>query len=248
MRFIHKYLFSKTIIILAIYMFLPSYAMSEKYMIVMGDTMPYKPQLRIENSDTFLLEPCITFEKINGSIINQHNKNCIPTGYWEKVNKDSSISKGNYINGHKDGIWVRYSKHGELICKTKYKYLIDESIILWDYEYQNSKVIKSFQQKWITLFVIDNFYYIITLWILLFVVRILLNSYLSNITIRSFLPFEKNQDTAVGNTFLIIFRFFWKIESKKEKYIAAIISNIMSTLFIAIFVITVIASVLIERY
>lgn len=207
-------------------------------MVKNNDTLPYREEMEIHNGDTVYLGVCWTFEKTNGQIINQQDKNCIPFGHWIITDSIGNYKVGEYENGKPTGIWKEFNKNHNLLKESETISIGNETYKIKEIDYSNGKAVIITDKPFLA-FYLKNILLIAVIFFITFFSRIFINSKIYNIENGTKLtpiysPFDSIKTNYFEHNLKCTFSF-WFSNFKPENKKRVIISNILSIITLSIF-------------
>ena len=207
-------------------------------MIKNGDTLPYQLKMEINNGDTTYLGACLSFEKVNGKIVNQKDDRCLPQGHWITTDSTGNYWEGDYKDGHTIGLWQQYNKSGKLLVEEEHVLVFNESNIVKKIDYSSGQAVTIFNKRFLS-FYLKNLYLIMIVFFVSFFSRVFINSRIYNrendtkySPIYFFAPGFVTQNYRHS---LICTFTFWFSKYKPENRKLVLISNTLSATALGIF-------------
>lgn len=217
-------------------------------MIISKDTTHQGAAVFIK-SDTSYEYPCHVFEIVNGKAINKTDSSCVMQGLWVFPVTGGDYITSVYVNGDDFGKSKEYDRNGKLLKEIEEVRLGRTSYIVHEIDY-----FKGYPVTVVNVplfgFYIDNFFVLVPILVVLFIVRVLINFRTYNI--------ENNTSFAsFGNRFkvklhepgelrhrLLSWFTLWFFRYKPENKILVIVTNTLTVFLIASFLILGIGPIL----
>jgi hypothetical protein len=207
-------------------------------MIKNNDTLLYKEEIEIHKTDTFFNGTCWTFEKINGQVINQQDKNCIPFGQWMITDCIGNYKVGEYMDGKPIGIWKQFNKKGKLLKESETVSIGRETYTIKEIDYSSGKATIIIDKPFLA-FYLKNLFSIAVVFFITFFSRVFINSKIYNIEnstkLQSIhLPLDSIKADNFEHNIKCTFSF-WFSNYKTENRKRVLITNTLSIISLSIF-------------
>ncbi len=237
-------------LIIITFVFLTNFCFGQKFMIRNNDTLPYKREVKVSNGDTFYLEPCWTFEKVYGQIINQQDKNCVRQGQWIITDSLGNYWEGKYKNNKSVGVWKQFNNKGELLKEKEIVSINQDIYKVKEIEYSNGKAVIIVDKPFLA-FYLKNLLTIIVILSITFFGRLFINSRIYNIENETnYSPIYFNFGSFTTNNYshsLLCTFSFWFSNYKPVNRKLVLITNTLSIISLGLFFGIIIALVITEE-
>ncbi|MEO5641841.1 MAG: hypothetical protein ABIQ40_11910 [Bacteroidia bacterium] len=207
-------------------------------MIKNSDTLPYKDEMEVRDGKAVYLGTCWTFEKINGQIINQQDRNCLSQGRWKISDDSGNYRIGDYIDGKSVGVWKHFDKAGKLLKETETVSIGRDTYTIKEIDYSTGQAVTIVNKPFLA-FYLKNLFVIVIILFVSFFSRIFINSRIYNIengTKNSpiYLQLGPLVTNNFGHSVLCTFSF-WFSNYKPENKRLVLITNTLSIISLGIF-------------
>jgi hypothetical protein len=214
------------------------FSFGQKFMVKNGDTLPYQVKMEINNGDTTYLGASITFEKVNGRIINRTDENCVRQGHWKNTDSSGTYWEGDCKDGKAIGLWKQYSKSGKLLKEQETVSVAGDTYTVKEIDYSSGHPVIVVNKPFLA-FYLKNLYLIMIVFFVAFFSRVFINSIIYNrenntnhSPIYFFAPGYVTQN--YGHSIICTFTF-WFSKYKPENRKLVLISNTLSVIALGIF-------------